>query len=274
VRGAGCGVPGAVRGAGCGVLGATYCWVITYPWRPDADQDRAARAHQRGSTEALIDLAAGQGYGALAVTLHDRWYDPSPVLDYARERGVTMIPSVERTIGGRHLLLINAGREVERVFTLEDVRALRADSNVLVVAPHPFYPIPSAIGEELDAHADLIDAVEINAMHVRGIDFNRRAIEWARAHGKPLVANTDLHLLAQLGTSYSLVDADAATPDAICDAIRAGRVEAVSRHLSWPRAAWHFSRMVVGGLRGGRDRELPAGADSRRTERRSERRRH
>ena len=45
---------------------------------------------------------------------------------------------------------------------------------------------------------DLIDAVEYNAMYTRAINFNRRVPEWARAHGKPVVGNTDLHRLAQL----------------------------------------------------------------------------
>jgi predicted metal-dependent phosphoesterase TrpH len=206
------------------------------------------------STEQLIDRAAAAGYGALAITLHNRWYDPSPLRDYAGERGITLIPSVERTVAGRHVLLINVPGTVERVFSFDDVRALKAETNALVVAPHAFYPIPSALRSLMDAHADLIDAVEINSMYVRGFDFNQAAIGWARARGKPLVANTDLHILAQLGTSYSVVDAQSATPDAICAAIRAGRVEAVTRPLSWPRAAWLLSRMVLGGLGRGRHR--------------------
>ena len=57
----------------------------------------------------------------------------------------------------------------------------------------------------------------------------------------------DLHILAQLGTTYSMVDASAPTPDAICDAIKRGRVEVVSTHLNWFRAGWLFARMVFNG---------------------------
>src|SRR5207302_3539519 len=57
----------------------------------------------------------------------------------------------------------------------------------------------------------------------RGLNFNARAARWARAHGKPVVGNSDLHNLRQLGRTFSLIDAP---PDAsaICDAVRAGRV--------------------------------------------------
>jgi predicted metal-dependent phosphoesterase TrpH len=53
----------------------------------------------------------------------------------------------------------------------------------------------------MERHLDVIDAVEVNAMYTRLLDFNRRAIAWARANGKPLVGNTDLHVLDQMGTT-------------------------------------------------------------------------
>jgi predicted metal-dependent phosphoesterase TrpH len=119
-----------------------------------------------------------------------------------------------------------------------------------VVAPHACYPVPSALGlDRLDRHADVIDALEVNAMYTRLLDFNRRAIAWAREHGKPLVGNSDLHLLAQMGTTYSLVDA-APEPDAICEAVRGGRVEVKSSPLTELKAAQLFTTMCIRGLIG------------------------
>lgn len=210
------------------------------------DGDLADRiAH---SAEALIDRASALGYGALAITLHDRWTDPAPFRDYAAERGVVMLSGIERSIERKHVLVINGPQDAARLTTFADLRAYRAaNPSSLVVAPHAFYPIPSALGAILDRHPDLFDALEVNAMRVTGIDFNRRARAWAAAHGKPLVGNSDLHILAQLGTTYSLVDALAPTPDAICDAIKQGRVEVVSTPLNWFRAGWLFTRMVLNG---------------------------
>jgi predicted metal-dependent phosphoesterase TrpH len=207
------------------------------------------------STRELIDHAIRLGYGALAITLHDRQLDLAPHADYARERGLTLLRGVERTIGRVHVLLIEfAADEALAVRSFEDVRRLRARRGGLVVTPHPFYPISSAIGARLDAHADWVDAVEINAMHTRWVDFNRRAQEWAARWGKPLVGNSDLHRLAQMGTTWSEVDAPPdADAAAICDAIRHGRVTVRSTPLSWHRAGWLFGQMVVGGLRGARN---------------------
>jgi predicted metal-dependent phosphoesterase TrpH len=183
------------------------------------------------SSHDLIDRAAALGYGALAITLHERQIDLERLTPYAAERGLTLIPGVERTIGGRHVLLLNFTRAAECVKSFDDLRRLRSRECGLVVAPHPFFPAGSCLRGDLERHADLFDAVERNAMFVRGLDFNARAEMWARRHGKPIVGNCDVHRLVQLGTTYSLVDA---APDAgaICDAIRAGHVSVESRPLS------------------------------------------
>ena len=117
----------------------------------------------------------------------------------------------------------------------------------LVIAPHPFYPISSALGARLDGLVDVVDALEINAMYTRGLDYNRRARTWAARHGKALVGNTDLHRLDQIGTTWSEVDAPA-DADAICAAIRAGHVVVRSQPISWTRALWTMARMELGGL--------------------------
>lgn len=198
----------------------------------------------------LVEHAASLGYGALAVTLHNRWWDPAPLRAFAAERGIVLLGAVERTIGGSHVLLVNVDREAERVRTFDDLAAFRAATGALVVAPHPFYPVGSSLGgAQLDRHADLFDAVEISGFYIRGLDFNRRAVAWAQAHGKPLVGNADVHRLDQLGSTYSLVDA-APAPDAICGAIRAGRVQVRTRPLGWLQAAWTAARMELGGIGG------------------------
>src|SRR5580693_9805735 len=55
----------------------------------------------------LIDRAAALDYQALAVTLHDHQLDLRRFSAYAREHGIVLIPGIERTIEGRHVLLLN-----------------------------------------------------------------------------------------------------------------------------------------------------------------------
>jgi predicted metal-dependent phosphoesterase TrpH len=180
------------------------------------------------SARALIDRAAILGFDALAITLHDRQCDDERLTAYASERGILLIPGIERTIRGRHVLLLNyAADAVAGVRSLDELAALKASGDGLVIAPHPFFPDRTCLGAALDAYADVFDAVEWSYFWTSGVNFNARAGRWARRHGKPIVGNSDLHDLRQLGRTCSLVDAprDAA---AICEAIRAGRSELVT----------------------------------------------
>jgi predicted metal-dependent phosphoesterase TrpH len=193
----------------------------------DDPQDRIAH-----STFALIDRASALKYDALAITLHDRQLDLAPFVSYAAERGITLIPGVERTIEGRHVLLLNFPGGADTVRSFDDVARLKRRSPGLVVAPHPFFPSRSCLLGRMNRHAALFDAVEYNAMFTASLNFNVLAERWARRHGVPMVGNGDVHMLEQLGTTYSMVDAER-DPASICAAIAAGRVRVVSQPLSW-----------------------------------------
>jgi predicted metal-dependent phosphoesterase TrpH len=198
------------------------------------------------TTFELIDRAAALGYDAVAITLHERQLDLRRFLPYAQERGIVLIPGIERSVEGRHVLLLNyRAAATEQVRTFQDLDALRRRERGLVIAPHPYFPAGASLRGALARHADLFDAVERNAMFIRGVDFNRPAERFAARHGKPVVGNCDVHRLAQLGSTYSLVDAER-DPAAICDAIRAGRVRVESRPLAWTTAARIMSALLLG----------------------------
>src|SRR5262245_3240819 len=200
------------------------------------------------STTELIERAAELGYNALAITLHDCQLDVSRDVEYARAHGITLISGIERTIEGRHVLLLNYSRAAESIGSFQALASLRRRERGLVIAPHPFFPAFSALRGALTRHADLFDAVEWNGMYTRAMNFNIPAERWARRHGKPLVGNGDVHRLEQLGTTYSLVDADP-TPDAVCEAIAAGRVSVVTTPHSTFTAVRLMADLVASTLR-------------------------
>jgi len=215
----------------------------------------------------IVDRAAALGFGALAVTLHDAPFDVARLAPYARERGIVLIPGVERTIRGRHVLLLNfPSSAVARVRSLDDLARLRDSGDGLVIAPHPFFPDRSCLGAAaLDAYAAVFDAVEWSYFWMRAANFNARAARWARARGKPVVGNSDLHDLRQLGRTYSLVDAP---PDAaaICAAVREGRVQLRTA----PVPPQEFARVFGGMLLRSRKRTPGSDLDFRYSERSTE----
>src|SRR5579864_1839575 len=106
----------------------------------------------RHTVPDLIDRAAALGYGALAITLHDRQLDVRPFAPYAADRGIVLLAGIERTIAGRHVLLINYRRGAPDVRTFADLARLRKNEPGIVVAPHPFFPVGSCLRGEMDRH--------------------------------------------------------------------------------------------------------------------------
>jgi predicted metal-dependent phosphoesterase TrpH len=197
------------------------------------------------TTFELIDRAATLGYDALAITLHDLQLDVTPFNASAASRGIVLIPGIERTVEGRHVLLLNFhSRAAEDVRSFDDIRRLKREHEGLVIAPHPYFPGPHSLFGALERHGDVFDAVEYNAMYTELLDFNRPAERWARAHDKPMVGNGDVHRFAQLGATYSLVEAER-NAASICAAVAAGRTRVVTRPLTWATAT-----SVVAGILG------------------------
>jgi predicted metal-dependent phosphoesterase TrpH len=203
------------------------------------------------TTTQLIERAAEMGYDALALTLHDRQLDVSRHASFAAEHGVTLIPGIERTIQGKHVLLLNFRRGAEEVNTFDELARLKLREPGLVIAPHPFFPGSTCLRGLLDQHQTLFDAVEYNGMFTSSLNFNIQAVRWAHIHGRPMVGCGDVHRLRQLGTTYSVIDAE---PDAneICAAIRAGRVQVEATPRSWASAISIMTDLTISEV-------LPAG---------------
>jgi predicted metal-dependent phosphoesterase TrpH len=203
------------------------------------------------SAHQLIDKAAELGFDALALTLHDCDLRDPALVAYARDRGIVLVPGVERTIEGRHVVLLNFAEPTGHVRTFADLAELRRTGSGLVVAAHPYFPDRTCLRSRLDRHVDLFDAIEWSYFWTRGLNFNAKAARLAAKHGKPLVANSDLHDLRQLGRTYSLVLADR-DPDSICAAIREGRVSIQTS----PVPELELARVLGGMFRRGRKTPL------------------
>jgi predicted metal-dependent phosphoesterase TrpH len=189
----------------------------------------------------LIDRAAAAGLNVLSITCHESTpYDDS-IVQYARRRGVLLLRGMEATVEGHHVLLVNFREWPNGRCTMDDIRACKHGS-ALVIAPHPFYPAGVAGGVTLEAHRGAFDAVEFSGLYTPLTQrFNRRAIDYAASADLPVVGNSDTHFLWQLGRTYTVIDAPP-EPDAVIEAIRHGRVQLVTRPLSWR----HIVRFVVG----------------------------
>ncbi len=186
------------------------------------------------SSEQLIDRAAGLGYDAIAITNHNIVTDRPGLADYAAARNVLLVPGVELTLSGKHVVVINPPfAQNPGLTSLDELPAVRSETS-LVIAPHPYYPGLKCLWSKLAENISLFDAVEFSFFYSRLIDPNQRAVDAARASGKPLVGSSDCHNIWQVGFTYSLVDAEKDIPSIIA-AVKAGKVEVGTTPLSLPQ---------------------------------------
>lgn len=184
----------------------------------------------RHTAVELLGEAARQGFQVIALTCHNKRIHTEDLARRAEDLGILLIPGVEAAIEGKHTLLLDMPYSRLRVRSFQHVRERKRDGG-LVIAPHPFFPAPKCLNGKLRENLDLFDAIEFSHFYTRTLDFNRKAVDYARAHDLPLVGTSDCHRLWQLGTTYSLLEAEAKTIPAVFAAIRAGRVRVVTSPL-------------------------------------------
>lgn len=199
----------------------------------------------------LLQEAARQGFDVLALTCHNKRIHTEELRRRAEDLGILLIPGVEAAIEGKHTLLLDMPYSRLRVRRFSHVRALKRDGG-LVIAPHPFFPAPKCLNGKLRENLDVFDAIEFSHFYTRRMDFNRRAVEYARRMDMPLVGTSDCHRIWQLGTTYTLLEAETRTIEGVFAAIRANRVRVVTaplRPFGKLRDAWNDVRPRMAGLR-------------------------
>lgn len=185
-----------------------------------------------------IDRAAALGFHVIALTLHDYFGYTDERAAYARERGILLIPGIEKTVEGRHVVLLGCDKAAENIKNFDDLRVYKKKIPCVVLAPHPYFFLFS-LKEKLEKNIGLFDAIEWSWYYSRRIDRNIRAWECARSHGLPYIATSDTHTLKFLDQSYATLFAKEKTIISVFEAIRAAKFENYSRPVRF------FSDMIV-----------------------------
>ena len=199
------------------------------------------------SAEMLIEAAAQLKFDILAITCHEQVVSTLRLERYAAARGILLIPAVELLVEGKHVVMLNPDAEQAGATTFAQLRKLGKRKAVLL-APHPFYPAKACLHRALLDNIDLFDAIEYCSVYFRGINPNRRGVKLARQRGLPLLGTSDTHVLPYKPLTFSWVEAEELSVEAVIDAIRAGHVRLETRPLPYgrvPHITWLLLREHV-----------------------------
>lgn len=181
------------------------------------------------SAEKLIDHAAKFGFKVLSITNHDKITYSPYLKEYAAVRGVLLLPGVELSVEGKHILLINyLGPLNFKEF--RDLQRIK-DQNVLIVAAHPFFPGGMTLKEKLLEHIDLFHAIEYCHFYRKHINFNKKVVQLSEKYHVPLIGTSDTHVLGQMNYTYSLIGASHANAEAIVSAVKKGNIRLITEPL-------------------------------------------
>lgn len=181
------------------------------------------------SARELIGKAAKKGYHVVSITNHNTVTYDRELAELARSKGILLIPGVEATVLGKHVLIygVDGMEEQWDNLTFFDLKRLKANG-AFIVAPHPFYPNYNCLGNLLERFSPLFDAVEYSHLYTKKVNFNLKAQEFARSKNMPLLGLSDAHSLKQLDYTYTLIDSEK-DMSSIFEAIRENRTTIITR---------------------------------------------
>lgn len=159
------------------------------------------------TAKELVDHLASLNFDVMAFTFHDQSFKSEEIVEYAKSKGIIVIPGIERRIEGVDILMYNVEHDkAMKVKTLKDLKNIKSEKS-LIIAPHPFFFI-SSIGKDIEEYINYIDGIEHSAYYTNLLNRNKPALKIAKKYHKPMVGNSDAHYLYQIGTNYTWVDAE------------------------------------------------------------------
>lgn len=185
--------------------------------------------------EEAVDCASAGGFDVLALTCHDKFAYKEEYADYAAGKNILLIPGIEATIEGRHVVVLNCDKKAEALKTFKELEIYKKENpGIFILAPHPFvvyYPVIS-LGKKFYENSDLFDAVELTIFSNRFFNFNKKAEKAALNCKKPLLATSDTHCLKYFERGYFFVDAKEKTIESVLNSVRSAAVKNVIAPLS------------------------------------------
>ena len=194
----------------------------------------------------LIDIAAKHQYDVLAITCHNKIAHTKELEEYADKKHILLIPGIEKNVLGRHVLIINPREEITAVNNFNDLREYKhTHPESLIIAPHPFHPIPYSLKEHFEPNIDLFDAIEWSSFYTPSLNFNKKTLETAEKFKLPLVGTSDNHSLKYLNLTFSYVFAHEKSTPAIIEAIKKGHLKIKTEPMSFLNLFFMTARLTA-----------------------------
>jgi predicted metal-dependent phosphoesterase TrpH len=191
----------------------------------------------------VVYYAKKKGLDGVAITDHETL---SGALKLAKRSQIIIIPGLEiETLRG-HILALNMKTLIPPNLSIEETVQKIHDAGGVAVFAHPAAVLKTGLGQMITLSSDM-DAVEvINSAAFPFFLSTYLSCRLAERLNLPKTAGSDAHHALEIGTAYTLVNADSNSDD-IAEAIRKGATTPRGKPISWAkriqRGAFYLMRI-------------------------------
>jgi predicted metal-dependent phosphoesterase TrpH len=183
--------------------------------------------------EALIAAAKRKGLHGFAITDHNTCDAYHYMVDQGLARrdglpvdGFLVIPGVEVSTDEGHMLCIGTVLPNMKGRPAKEVADAIREAGGLAIPAHPYDKFRAGIREPVLAKLNNIDAIEVFNAAISFPKYNDFAREYAESRRLPMIASSDAHHEAAIGTSHMILD----IPELSVPAVLKGVVHGSRRH--------------------------------------------
>ncbi len=182
----------------------------------------------------LIDEAEKNGFKVLGFTPHNKFVFKQKFAEYAKNKGILLIPGVELSLGhvfSKHVVILNCNKNIEKIKSLKQLLEYKKNHpEIFILAPHPTYNRFISVGaRNLKKYIDLFDAIEYSCSYSQKMNRNnKKAGSIAASFQKPIISTGDVHVLKKLNTDFCIIEATDCTAESVLQAIKYGKFKNIT----------------------------------------------
>jgi predicted metal-dependent phosphoesterase TrpH len=203
--------------------------VKTSPLKIDLHVHTCYSADASTTLEKLVHYAEKKGLDGVAITDHNTLQG---ALKFTKKTQLTIIPGLEVGASGGHVLALNLTTLVPPKLSIPETVQRIHDAGGVAIIAHPGAVLKAGHRQKIasDSNLDAVEAINSGAFpFFLSTYLSQRLAERMKL---PQTGGSDAHHAAEIGTAFTLVDADS-NPDDIAEAIRKGAVTPKGKPITW-----------------------------------------
>jgi len=191
----------------------------------------------------IVYYAKKKGLDGVAVTDHETL---KGALKLVRKSQLTIIPGLEVETKRGHILALNITTLIPPNLSITETVQKIHDAGGVAVIAHPAAVLKTGLGLKITSNSN-IDAVEvINSASFPFFLSTYFGRKLAKRLNLPQTAGSDAHHALEIGTAYTLVNADSNSDD-VAEAIRKGAITPCGKPITWmkrvQRGAFYLTKI-------------------------------